>query len=75
MKLFKTKEVKDLEKKIDELQSTLIIHFNENITSYQVKTEKLMNVSQRQTVEQLEPRLAKIEAELKEIKEKLWEVL
>ena len=29
-----------------------------------------MNVSQRQTVEQLEPRLAKIEAELKEIKEK-----
>ena len=71
MKLFKTKEVKDLEKKIDELQSTLIIHFNESITSYQVKTEKLMNVSQRQTVEQLEPRLAKIEAELKEIKEKL----
>ena len=71
MKLFKTKEVKDLEKKIDELQSTLIIHFNEGITSYQVKTEKLMNVSQRQTVEQLEPRLAKIEAELKEIKSKL----
>ena len=71
MKLFKTKEVKDLEKKIDELQSTLIIHFNESITSYQVKTEKLMNWSQSQTIDQLEPRLAKIEAELKEIKEKL----
>ena len=71
MKLFKTKEVKDLEKKIDELQSTIIIHFNEGITNYQVKTEKLMNVSQRQTVEQLEPRLAKIEADLKEIKESL----
>ena len=71
MKLFKTKEVKDLEKKIDELQSTLLTHYNVATTDYQAKTEILMNVSQRQTVEQLEPRLAKIEAELKEIKEKL----
>jgi len=71
MKLFKTKEVKDLERKIDELQSIIIFHFNEGITNYQVKTERLMNWSQSETVEQLEPRLAKIEAELKEIKEKL----
>ena len=71
MKIFKTKEVKDLEKKIDELQGMLIKHFYETTTSYQVKTEKLMNWSQSQTVEQLEPRLAKIEAELKEIKSKL----
>ena len=67
----KSKEIEDLEKKIDELLSTLIIHISEGMTDYQVKTEKLMNVSQWQTVEQLEPRLAKIEAELKEIKEKL----
>ena len=67
----KSKEVKDLEKKIDELQSLIIFHFNEGITNYQVKTEKLMHWSQSQTVEQLEPRLAKIEAELKEIKDKL----
>ena len=67
----KSKEVKDLEKKIDELQSTLLTHYNVATTDYQAKTEILMNVSQRQTVEQLEPRLAKIEADLKEIKDKL----
>lgn len=71
MKLFKTKEIKDLEKKIDELQSTLLSHYYEATSGYQAKTEILMNASQRQTVEQLEPRLAKIEAELKEIKRKL----
>ena len=71
MKLFKTKEVKDLEKKIDELQGTLLSHYHVATTDYQAKTEILMNVSQRQTVEQLEPRLAKIEAELKEINRKM----
>ena len=67
----KSKEVKDLEKKIDELRIALVEALYNYITDYQVKTEKLMNWSQSQTVEQLEPRLAKIEAELKEIKEKL----
>ena len=71
MKLFKTKEVKDLEKKIDELQSPLLSHYHVATTDYQAKTEKLMQYSLSQTVEQLEPRLAKIEAELKEIKEKI----
>ena len=71
MKLFKTKEVKDLEKKIDELQSTLLTHYNVATTDYQAKTERLMQYSLSQTVEQLEERLAKIEADLKEIKEKI----
>ena len=67
----KSKEIEDLEKKIDELRIALVEAFYSYITDYQVKTEKLMNWSQSQTVEQLEPRLAKIEAELKEIKNKL----
>ena len=71
MKLFKTKEVKDLEKKIDELQSTLLSHYHEATSGYQAKTEILMQHSLSETVKQLEPRLAKIEADLKEIKEKL----
>ena len=67
----KSKEIEDLEKKIDELRIALVEAFYGYITDYQVKTEKLMILSQSRTVEQLEPRLAKIEAELKEIKEKL----
>ena len=67
----KSKEIEDLEKKIDELRVSLVAAFYDYITGYQVKTEKLMSWSQSQTVEQLEPRLAKIEAELKEIKNKL----
>ena len=67
----KTKEVKDLEKKIDELQSTLINHFYQTTTDYQVKTERLMGWYKYPQVEKLEQRLDRVEAVLKEIKNKL----